>query len=139
MLPGSADATRRLTQAGAEVYIVSNQLGLVKGGMTLSDQEVVHLKLMSYLEGSGARVEATLVCPHLEGTCCCRKPRPGLLVDARQKDPTIVFANSIVIGDSESDLAPGRAIGAPGILIGEKAAAQAGSLNEAVARILGET
>jgi D-glycero-D-manno-heptose 1,7-bisphosphate phosphatase len=66
---------------------------------------------------SGAGVDAILHCPHdLSANCGCRKPRPGMIVQALERFP-IDTARSWVVGDSLSDLEAGLAAGIRGILV----------------------
>ncbi|MBU6337454.1 MAG: HAD-IIIA family hydrolase [Acidobacteria bacterium] len=117
ILPGATGAVARLSRAGVRTVIVTNQQGVGKGLMTLEDLELIHGRLRSAVEAEGGRIDQLLVCPHLEGTCECRKPRIGLFVEARRRDGTIDFSDSVVIGDSASDMAAASAIGAQAIRV----------------------
>lgn len=116
-LPGAAGAVARLSRAGVRTVIVTNQQGVGKGLMTLEDVDRVNERIRSAVEAEGGRIDQVLVCPHLEGTCECRKPRVGLFVEARRRDREIDFADSVVIGDSPSDMAAASAIGARAIRV----------------------
>ena len=110
LLPGAAHAIRRLNDAGALVIVVTNQRGIALGRMTEADLIDVHAQLRSLLEKqAGARLDAIFHCPHDAGACHCRKPAPGLIYQARAWRPEIDLARSIIIGDSRTDSAAGRA------------------------------
>jgi len=119
ILPGATGAVARLSRAGVRTVIVTNQQGIGKGLMTLDDLKRIHDRLRSAVEAEGGRIDQILVCPHLEGTCECRKPRVGLFVEARRQDRAIDFADSVVIGDSPSDMVAASAIGARAIRVAE--------------------
>ena len=72
--------------------------------------------MLSELEKHGAQVDDVFYCPHdLSDDCNCRKPKPGMLVRA-QKKWGVDFAQSWIIGDSDSDVEAGKKVGCRGIL-----------------------
>ncbi|HEV2062608.1 MAG TPA: HAD-IIIA family hydrolase, partial [Solirubrobacteraceae bacterium] len=76
LLPGAAAAIARLNAAGLPVIVVTNQRGVALGRMTEADVAAVHDRLREELSRAGAHVDAIYHCPHQEGACACRKPRP---------------------------------------------------------------
>jgi D-glycero-D-manno-heptose 1,7-bisphosphate phosphatase len=112
-LPGAEQAVRLLDAAGWLVVVVTNQRGVALGRMTLDDVGRVN-DCMSHMP-----IARVYVCPHERDTCDCRKPGTGLFVQARAEFPEIDFARSVVIGDAESDILAGEAIGARTFLVGE--------------------
>jgi D-glycero-D-manno-heptose 1,7-bisphosphate phosphatase len=121
LLPGAAQAVARLNAAGARVVIATNQRGIARGRMTPADLEAVHAKLARELAQAGAHVDAIFACPHDHGECDCRKPGIGLFRQARDADPDIDFADSVMVGDSPSDVEAGRAAGMATVGIGPRA------------------
>lgn len=116
-LPGSAAAAARLTRAGREIFIVSNQAAVARGLMTHAALAAVSEKMLSGLEEAGARVRGVYYCPHRpEDACDCRKPAPGLLLRAAHEHG-VDLASAIVIGDQALDLHAAAAVGAQGILV----------------------
>jgi D-glycero-D-manno-heptose 1,7-bisphosphate phosphatase len=111
-LPGAERAIRLLADAGWRVVVVTNQRGVALGRMTMDDVDAVNAR-MAHLPIAGV-----FVCPHERGACDCRKPGTGLFRQAQQRFPQIAFDRSVVIGDAESDMAAGRAIGARTFLVG---------------------
>jgi D-glycero-D-manno-heptose 1,7-bisphosphate phosphatase len=105
-LPGAERAVQLLDGAGWRVIVVSNQRGVALGRMTLEDVHAVNAR-MAHLPIAGV-----YVCPHECDSCTCRKPGTGLFDQARADFPDIRFDQAVVIGDAESDMAAGRAIGA---------------------------
>src|ERR1043165_2101603 len=85
LLPGAAQAIRRLNDAGWPVIVVTNQSGIARGLLTEQDYERVRMRLDKLLAGEGAKVNATYHCPHhpdMTGPCDCRKPGVKLYADA---------------------------------------------------------
>jgi D-glycero-D-manno-heptose 1,7-bisphosphate phosphatase len=124
LIPGAAEAIRRLNDAGVLVVLVTNQSGVARGYFPESRVWDVHARLAELLAERGARIDAYFYCPHhpTEGVgryrvaCECRKPRPGLLLAAaRQLD--IDLARSWVIGDKPCDAEAGAAAGCRAILV----------------------
>jgi D-glycero-D-manno-heptose 1,7-bisphosphate phosphatase len=111
LLPGAASAIRLFNQLDLVVVVVTNQRGVARGRMTLTDLDAVTDRLNSILAGQGAHIDATYACTHEEGTCDCRKPAPGLILRAARERAEIDLESSVMIGDTESDVSAGRAAG----------------------------
>ena len=141
-LPGAVEAIARMNRAGLTVIVVSNQRGIALGGVSVEQLELIHGQMRSHLARQGARLDAIYHCPHDQGECNCRKPDTGLFEQARKDFPEVNADNSVVIGDSLSDIQAGRKLGMRTIFIeGEpdrqKAGAQeAASLADEVATSL---
>ena len=115
-LPGVVEAIKALNEKGYLVIVVTNQRGIAKGLMTEKDLEEIHRKMLKELKKYGARIDDIFYCPHdISDNCNCRKPKPGTLIQA-QKKWDIDFAQSYIIGDSNSDIESGRQVGCQGIL-----------------------
>jgi histidinol-phosphate phosphatase family protein len=111
LLPGAAEAIRRLNDAAVPAIVVTNQRGIALRRMTERDLEAVHLELAAQLEAAaGARIDAFFHCPHDIGECDCRKPATGMFRQALARFPWIDLARSVMIGDSETDVEAGRAM-----------------------------
>jgi D-glycero-D-manno-heptose 1,7-bisphosphate phosphatase len=104
LLPGAAEAIRRLNDAGIKVIVVTNQRGIACRVMTESDFQAVTVALNQELAAVGAHIDATFHCPHDNNACDCRKPKPGLILKAFKCDETINASSSILIGDAPSDM-----------------------------------
>jgi D-glycero-D-manno-heptose 1,7-bisphosphate phosphatase len=150
-LPGAVEAIRRTNLAGLTLILVTNQRGVALGRLTTEGLEQIHLNMQADLARHGARLDAIYYCPHDKNKCRCRKPESGLFEQAMKDFPGITGGDSVVIGDSISDIEAGRRLGMKTIFIqgepecqksggGEAAAladAIAGSLLEAVELHLG--
>ena len=135
LLPGAAEAMRRLNDAGYRVIIVTNQSGIARGRYTVADYEAVQRRLGELLAAHGARLDGAYFCPHhplLSGPCECRKPGLKLFHDA-QAAFDIDFSRSWWVGDRLSDVQPARLLGGEGILV----ATGEGNLHQGQARALG--
>lgn len=123
---GAFDAMARLTAAGWPLSIVTNQSCVGRGRASREQIDRVNAHCVGLAEAAGARIDGVYVCPHApdEG-CRCRKPLPGLLLDAASEHGYDLFG-SYVIGDSHRDLLAGRAAGATALLVltGKGAAAR---------------
>jgi D-glycero-D-manno-heptose 1,7-bisphosphate phosphatase len=116
-LPGAVDAIARMNRAGLTVIVVSNQRGIALGRLTDAQLELIHGKMQTYLAGQDARLDAIYYCPHDNGQCNCRKPDTGLFEQAMKDFPQVKAENSVVIGDSLSDIQAGRRLGMKTIFI----------------------
>ncbi|HZT05259.1 MAG TPA: HAD family hydrolase [Steroidobacteraceae bacterium] len=117
-IPGALAALRRLTDAGIRIFIVSNQAGIAKGLYTESDFAALTRYMLGKMTDRGIRISDVLYCPHhpeavdpayrLE--CDCRKPKPGLLRQVMRRD-RLSPGTLALIGDKNSDIEAGRAVG----------------------------
>lgn len=115
LLPGAAEAVRRLAGLGFVPVVVSNQSGLARGRITPVQAAAVHDRFVTLFEAaSGIRVPC-FYCPHgPDDGCACRKPRPGLLRQAAA-DLGLTDRPGVMIGDKLADVAAGAAAGYHGI------------------------
>ena len=117
LLPEAAPAIRRLNEAGLPVVVVTNQSGAARGYFPASLVDEVHRYLQDLLAQSGARVDAIYACLHAPNTGCpCRKPQPGLLLEAAQ-DLNLDLSSSYLVGDRYVDIQTAANAGARGILV----------------------
>ena len=115
-LPSVKEAIRRIRENGYLVIVVTNQRGIARGLMTEKDLKEIHRKMCEELQKCGAYIDDIFYCPHdIKDNCTCRKPQPGMLIQAQNKWD-IDFAQSYIIGDSDSDIEAGRRVGCQGIL-----------------------
>ncbi|HIQ05764.1 MAG TPA: HAD family hydrolase [Anaerolineae bacterium] len=117
LLPGAAEAIRRLNNAGYVVVVVTNQSVVGRGYCTEADLAEIHARMAALLAESGAKVDALYYCPHLpEDGCLCRKPNPGMIQRA-MADLHLTAERSFIVGDSWSDLEAGRRAGIRTVLV----------------------
>jgi D-glycero-D-manno-heptose 1,7-bisphosphate phosphatase len=131
LVPGAADALKRLAAAGFQNIIATNQSGIARGLLDEPTLELIHQRLRELLAAEGAGVDAIYYCPFLTGEEAVvkayrqdsdlRKPKPGMLLKA-SLERNIDLAGSWSIGDSLRDAQAGRAAGCRTVLIVEDAA-----------------
>jgi D-glycero-D-manno-heptose 1,7-bisphosphate phosphatase len=118
LLPGAAAAARTLAAASYSLVCVSNQPAAAKGKITVQELLVVHERVLALLAAEGVRFDAWRLCPHhpdgvveeLSGPCACRKPAPGMLLDAAAALALDLDA-SWMLGDTDADVLAGKAAG----------------------------
>jgi D-glycero-D-manno-heptose 1,7-bisphosphate phosphatase len=106
LLPGAAGAVRLLRDAGFLVVVITNQPDIANGYVAAPVVEAMHQALRRRLP-----IDAIEMCPHGDADGCrCRKPQPGLLVDAADR-LGIDLKTSFMVGDRAKDVLAGRAVG----------------------------
>lgn len=118
LLPGAAEAIRTANAAELAVVIVSNQSGVARGYFSEDRLREIHRRLKGALAQYGARVDAIYYCPHhpdygppaYRRTCTCRKPSPGMLLEAA-RDLDLDLSASALVGDEGRDILAGRRAG----------------------------
>lgn len=122
ILPGVPQAVAVLGRRFGSIVVVTNQRGVGRGLMTLNDLALIHCRLLEEIRRHGGRIDAIFVCPHdLQDGCDCRKPKVGLALRAKAQIPAIEFARSVLVGDSDTDIAMGKALGMFTVRIGPSA------------------
>lgn len=131
LLPGAAEAIGRINASGCLAIVVTNQPVIARGEVSVPALDEIHNKLETLLGQQGVYLDAIFYCPHhphkgfegeipeLKIDCACRKPKPGLLLQAAERF-NIDLSRSWMIGDSESDIRAGQAAGCRTALIGEQ-------------------
>jgi len=113
----SLDAIVRLTQAGVDVIIVTNQSGINRGLIPRSALELIHNNLKEAVASRGGRIKDIFYCPHRpDENCSCRKPQPGMIIAARDRYD-IDLASSVMVGDSSKDILAGKTAGCGGSVL----------------------
>ena len=124
LIPGAAEAVRRLNTLGYLVVVVTNQSGVARGLFTEDQMHAFNTLLVRRLAGKAARIGAVYSCPfhneardpvYFHADHPDRKPNPGMILKAIAEhgiDP----ARSFLIGDRQSDLEAARRAGVSGFL-----------------------
>lgn len=124
LVAGAAAAASALARRGFALICASNQPAAAKGQVSVQRLLAVHARVLELLEREGVRLDASRLClhhpdgvlPELSGSCACRKPAPGMLLDAARVlgvDPRI----SWMVGDTDADIGAGEAAGCQTLLI----------------------
>jgi D-glycero-D-manno-heptose 1,7-bisphosphate phosphatase len=120
IVPGSFEALRRLRSAGARVYVATNQSAVGRGIVSRDVVDDLHARLADVAVRNGARIDGFFVCPHRpEDGCACRKPKPGLLLQA-QVASGVDLSRAFMVGDQVSDALAGVAAGCTAILLADE-------------------
>lgn len=122
LIPGIANVIKKINASGYLAIVVTNQPVIARGECTVEELDQIHEKMETLLGQEGAYVDDIFYCPHhpdsgFEGErieykidCNCRKPKPGMLLQAAEKY-NIDLHQSYMIGDDERDMEAGRAVG----------------------------
>ena len=133
ILEGVESAIACLNRSGRSVIVITNQRGIALGLYTRADVETLHRELQEHLAAHSAHIDAFYYCPHHKNQCDCRKPKTGLFEQAFKDFPEASAQNSVVIGDSISDIQAARKLSLPAIFIcGDQATQKHGGAEEAI-------
>jgi D-glycero-D-manno-heptose 1,7-bisphosphate phosphatase len=124
LIPGAAAALRRLVAAGWPIVGISNQPSAAKGLISRCRLNAIQDRVLELLATEEVRFDDFRLClhhpdgvvPELSGVCHCRKPAPGMLLDAAQAGGFDPHA-SWMVGDSDVDVLAGRAAGCTTVLV----------------------
>ena len=116
LLPGAAQAVQRINRVGVPVILITNQRWLSESRANIEAYTAVERELTRLLTAEGATLDASYVCPHAKGICECRKPAPGMLLQAAE-ELGIDLAKSFMVGDAATDVQAGLAAGTRVILL----------------------
>ena len=131
LLPGVVEAIRKINQSQYLAIVVTNQPVIARGEVTKEQLDGIHQKMETLLGEGGAYIDALYYCPHhpdkgfegeipeLKIDCDCRKPKPGMLLQAAS-DYNIDLSQSWMIGDSENDRKAGENAGCQTLLVTEQ-------------------
>lgn len=120
LLPGAAEAIKKMNDAGYLVIVISNQSGVARGYFGIEDVEKVNARINELLGEYGAHIDAFYYCPHLKDgsvkeyaiDCDCRKPKLGMFKRAiadYDLDPALCYA----CGDKPRDIEGLTQLGVP--------------------------
>lgn len=119
LLPGAADAVRRLRSSGLATVVVTNQSGIARGLLSEADYAATARRLDELLAAEGARLDGQYHCPHLPevtGPCECRKPGT-LLYRRAATELDLDLAGSWWVGNDPRDVQPAARVGGRGVLL----------------------
>jgi len=116
-LPSVLDALRRLAQLEWPVVVISNQAIVGRGLVSRQTMDEISEQMTSVVWSVGGRIDRVFYCPHRpEEHCECRKPRPGLLLNAAS-EMGLDLTRSFFVGDAESDVRAAQAAGCRPVLV----------------------
>jgi D-glycero-D-manno-heptose 1,7-bisphosphate phosphatase len=113
--PGIFDLCKGYSRQGFLIIVLTNQAGIAKGFYSVAD----FLQLTAWMNDQflsfGITISKVYYCPHhpdITGPCECRKPNPGMIIQA-VKEFDLDINECVLIGDKESDIEAGRRAGIP--------------------------
>ena len=112
-IDGIFDLCRYYLSLGYIIVVVTNQSGIARGYYTKDDFETLTSWMIDEFEKKSIEIKKVYFCPHhpdIDGECKCRKPKPGMLLDAK-KEFDIDMADSVMVGDKERDIEAALASG----------------------------
>lgn len=122
LIPGVAEAIKKINKSGYLAIVVTNQPVIARGDCTFEELALIHAKMETELGKEGAFIDGLYFCPHhtdkgfpgerpeYKCNCECRKPKPGLLLQAAA-DFNIDISQSYMVGDGKNDVEAGKAAG----------------------------
>ncbi|PID86748.1 MAG: D-glycero-beta-D-manno-heptose-1,7-bisphosphate 7-phosphatase [Chloroflexi bacterium] len=111
IFPQALKALASLSKLPYSIVIVTNQSAIGRGIISQEQAEKINSRLINEITKAGGRIDAVYMCPHAPQTeCSCRKPKPGLLLQAA-KHLSLDLQHSLIIGDALSDLKAGQLAG----------------------------
>jgi D-glycero-D-manno-heptose 1,7-bisphosphate phosphatase len=125
VFPYAGESVAKIQELGFKAILVSNQPGVAKRQLTYSEFEKMNRKVKGKLAQQGCALDAEYYCLHHPDAlvrkyrmdCDCRKPKPGLLLQAARENG-VDLARSFFVGDALVDVKAGRAAGCKTILLG---------------------
>lgn len=111
--PQALGALAKIKSSQHKIFIITNQSVVGRGLISQDAAREINERLVKEIQFSGGRIDGVFMCPHApQDNCYCRKPQPGLLLDAASMH-SIDLQNSILIGDALSDILAGQQAGIP--------------------------
>jgi len=120
LVEGAGQAVAQLNRWGFTVAICTNQPSAAKGKTTLENLQKAHARVVRLIHEAGGEISGSHICFHrAEDKCSCRKPQPGLLLEALASGP-FKAASSYMVGDGVTDVEAGIAAGMRTVFIGSQ-------------------
>jgi len=117
IFPQAIAALAAIRDCPYRIVLVTNQSAVGRGHITHETAAAINDRLLMVIHDAGARVDGVYMCPHSpDDRCDCRKPRPGLLLQAAV-ELDIDLERSVMIGDALTDIQAGQAAGTRAVLL----------------------
>jgi D-glycero-D-manno-heptose 1,7-bisphosphate phosphatase len=110
--PGIIESLKVCRDRGYALVLVTSQQCVGKGLLSAGALASIHEQMQGVLRCDGVAFDAIEVCPHLDGTCDCRKPSPAMIF-AAQKKLDLDLTRSWLIGDHDRDIQMAMNAGVP--------------------------
>lgn len=117
IVDGIEKLVKRINDIGRLAIMITNQSCIEWGTLSTAGLNELHNYIHAHLAGAGAVLDGIYYCPHRRETgCACKKPKPGMILDAAKKF-NIDLANSYMVGDRWFDVGAGKAAGCKTIFL----------------------
>ncbi|HLD00886.1 MAG TPA: HAD family hydrolase [Candidatus Nanoarchaeia archaeon] len=126
LLPGVAEAIKLLNDHNFKVIVITNQPVVARGLATEEDITEIHSHMLELLKVKGAKIDKIYFCPHhptagenslYTQECGCRKPKPGMILQAAREFGSMSLTECYMVGDKISDVKAGHSAGCKTILV----------------------
>jgi histidinol-phosphate phosphatase family protein len=115
---GVIDALVHFSKIFQRIIIITNQQGIGKGMMSVDALNDIHQKLVQKISEEGGKIDAVFYCGDLKSKeNNCRKPGTKMAEQAKIEFPEINFSESLMIGDTKSDMEFAKNVGMTGVLV----------------------
>ncbi|MFT4221446.1 D-glycero-alpha-D-manno-heptose-1,7-bisphosphate 7-phosphatase [Dysgonomonas sp.] len=119
-IEGSLTAIAKLAPKFDHIFVITNQRGVGRGIMSAGNLQQVHDYMLSEIEKAGGKVSDIYICTDTDSTSINRKPNIGMAFQAQRDFSDINFRQSIMVGNSKSDIEFGDKLGMYTVLVGNK-------------------
>lgn len=112
-IDGIFELCQKYQKLGYLLFVVTNQSGIARGFYTQEAFDALSVWMVQEFARHEVKIEKVYFCPHhpdISGSCECRKPKAGMLLQA-QREFDIDLENSLLVGDKESDIEAALAAG----------------------------
>ncbi len=117
LLPGALAALQSLASFDGPIVVITNQSAIGRGLVERATVDRIHHNLRELVISNGGRIDGFFVCPHHpDEQCACRKPKPGLLLQAARAF-ALHLPDCIFVGDAISDFLAAQTVGCASILV----------------------
>jgi D-glycero-D-manno-heptose 1,7-bisphosphate phosphatase len=117
-LPGVLEGLQKLAEIVGNVFVVTNQQGVAKNLMSIHDLQDIHDNMVNEVANSGGKIDYVFSAVNIKGAAeDNRKPNPYMAFKAKELFPTIDFEKSVMIGDTNGDIAFGNNLGMKTVLV----------------------
>jgi D-glycero-D-manno-heptose 1,7-bisphosphate phosphatase len=117
LLPGTVEALRGFHAKHLKIIVVTNQSAVGRGLISFETAQEINDRLVKTIIDNGGWIDAVYMCPHQpQDKCICRKPQPGLLLQAA-RELSLNLGSSWMVGDAWSDLLAGQSAGLQGTVM----------------------
>ncbi|WP_232539154.1 D-glycero-alpha-D-manno-heptose-1,7-bisphosphate 7-phosphatase [Chitinophaga tropicalis] len=106
-----------LAQRFSRIILTTNQRCIGKGLLTEQGLEEIHHNMLSIIREQGGRIDKIYYCPDVNNDSPCRKPQPGMALQAQADFPQIDFSRSVMVGNTLSDMKFGKSQGMTTVFI----------------------